>query len=175
MIQNFDLSIFNAIHDLAGKSRLLDFFGVFFADYSGYLLVLAAIVILSVESDWRKKFLNFSLLAMSLIISRGIITEAVRFVYYRPRPFVALDFNPLIAEVNRGAFPSGHAAFYFALTGVIWILDRKWGWRFGAAAILMGLARIFTGVHWPLDVVAGSATGLASVLLSAYLLKRKIK
>lgn len=167
---NFQL--FLLIHNLAGKSRLLDFLGIFFADYLGYLLVLIAVVIIAMESDWRKRFVNFSLMALSLIISRGIITEAIRAVYYRPRPFIALNFDPLIVEVNHGAFPSGHAAFYFALAGVIWLLDKKWGWRFLAAAALIGFARVFVGVHWPLDIVGGAVVGLASVWVVGRLLKK---
>ena len=170
MIQNFDLLIFNAIHNLAGKSRLLDFLGIFLADYLGYLMVLVAVVILSMESDWRKKFVNFSLVSLSLIVSRGIISEVIRAGYYRSRPFIVLNFNPLVAEVNHGAFPSGHAAFYFALAGVIWLFDRKWGWRFIFAAALMGVARVVVGVHWPLDIAGGAAVGILSVLLTKAIL-----
>ena len=174
MIQNFDLLIFSLIHNLAGKSRLLDFLGIFLAGYLGYLLVLAAVVIIAMESDWKKRFLNFSFMALSLIISRGIITEVIRAVYYRPRPFIALDFTPLIAEANHGAFPSGHATFFFALAGIIWLLDKKWGWRFLIAASLMGLARVFVGVHWPLDILGGAVVGIFSVwAVNKYLISLK--
>ncbi len=171
---NFDLALFNLIHDLAGKSRLLDFLGIFLADYFGYLLILAAIALVAMESDWRKKFNYYTTLALSLILSRGIFTETIRFIYARPRPFTALEFAPLIAEKDYGAFPSGHAAFYFALAGVIWLLNKKWGWRFAAAAALMGLARVFAGVHWPLDIVGGAIVGLGSVwLIDKYLISSK--
>ncbi len=165
-----ELSIFNAIHDLAGKSRLLDFLGVFFADYSGYALILAAVAIIAMENDWRKRFLNASLVALSLIISRGLITEIIRAFYHRLRPFLALGFDPLVAEINHGAFPSGHAAFYFALAGAIWLLDRSWGRRFFFIAFLIGLARIFVGVHWPLDILGGALVGVSSVWISRKIL-----
>lgn len=161
-----DLYFFNAIHNLAGKSRLLDFFGIFFADYFGYFLILAAIVIIGMEPDWRKKFNYYALIALSLILSRGILTETIRFIYARLRPFIALGFNPLIVEIDRGAFPSGHAAFYFALAGVMFLLNKKLGWRFIGAAALMGLARVFVGVHWPLDIIGGAVVGLGSVWLA---------
>lgn len=168
-------SIFNAIHNLAGQSRLLDFLGVFLADYLGYLMLFSAVVILSAGSNWRKKFADFSLLAISLIISRGVLTEVIRAIYHRQRPFLALNFTPLVDQAGTGAFPSGHAAFYFALTGVIWMLDVKWGKRFLIGAILMGLARIYAGVHWPLDIVGGAVVGLLSVWLSANILKKGTK
>lgn len=169
---NFDLTLFNLIHNLAGKSRLLDFLGIFLADYLGYLLVFGAIALIAMESDWRRKFNYFAALALSLILSRGILAETIRFIYARPRPFMVFKFDPLIAEINHGAFPSGHAAFYFVLAGVIWLLNKKWGWRFIWAAALMGLARVFVGVHWPLDIVGGAIAGLGSVwLIDKYLIK----
>lgn len=168
----FDLQLFLLIHNLAGKSRLLDFFGIFLADYFGYFLILAAVAIIAMESDWRKKFNYYALLALSVIISRGILTEVIRFTYHRLRPFIALGFNPLIPE-NSYAFPSGHAAFYFALAGVVFLLNKNWGWRFIIAASLMGLARVFVGVHWPLDIVGGTAVGFASAWVAGRILMIK--
>ena len=84
---------------------------------------------------------------------------------------MALDFTPLIEPVNQGAFPSGHAAFYFSLAGVIWLLNKNLGWRFAGAAALMGLARVFVGVHWPLDILGGAAAGIISVYIVYLLLE----
>ena len=171
MIQNLDLSLFNLIHNLAGKSRLLDFLEIFLADYFGYFLIFGVVVMIAMENDWKKKFHFYALLALSVIISRGILTETIRLAYHRLRPFLALGFSPLIPE-NSYSFPSGHAAFYFAVAGVVFLLNKKWGWRFIAAATLMGLARVFVGVHWPLDIVGGAIVGFASVWFIDWLLKK---
>ena len=168
---NFDLDLFNLIHGLAGKSRLLDFIMIFLADYFGYFLVVAALIIIWHLGNWKKRIHFFSFLALALILSRGIITELIRFFYHQPRPFMALDFIPLIEPVNQGAFPSGHAAFYFALAGVVWLLNKNLGWRFVGAAVLMGLARVFVGVHWPLDILGGAAIGIISVYIVYLLLE----
>lgn len=168
---NFDLVLFNLIRLLADKSRLLDFLGIFLADYFGYLIFFSALVIIWYSGDWKKRIHYFSFLALTLILSRGIITELIRFFYHRPRPFMVLDFTPLIDQVNQGAFPSGHAAFYFSLGGVIWFLNKNLGWRFAGAAALMGLARVFVGVHWPLDILGGAAVGIISVYIVYLLLE----
>lgn len=167
-----DLILFNWIHNLAGKSRLLDFLGIFFADYLAYLVALAALLLLMAEPDLRKKFNYYALLALSVILSRGIITEVIRFVYNRPRPFIALDFIPLVSE-NSYSFPSGHAAVFFAVAGAVWLYDKKWGSRFFISAALMGLARIFAGAHWPSDILAGALVGLFSVWISVRILAVK--
>lgn len=161
----FDLTLFNWIHGIAGKSRLLDFLGIFLADYSGYIVAFAAIILLMAEKDLRRKFSYYAVLIFSVILSRGILTETIRFFYDRQRPFVALDFSPLVYE-NSHAFPSGHSSFFFAVAGAVWLFNRKWGWRFFIAAALIGLARVFAGVHWPSDILAGAAVGLLSAWIS---------
>lgn len=168
----FDLTIFNWIHGLAGKSRLLDFLGMFLADYFPYAVAFIAIILLMAEKDLRKKFSYYAVLAFSVILSRGIFTEMIRFVYQRARPFIELGFTPLFFE-NSHSFPSGHAAFFFAVAGAVWLSDKKWGWRFFAAAALMGLARVFAGVHWPSDILAGAAVGIFSVWIADRILTAK--
>jgi undecaprenyl-diphosphatase len=99
-----------------------------------------------------------------------LLTEIVRFFYHSPRPFSVLGFVPLISEVG-WSFPSGHMAWFFALSLVVWYLNRTWGWWFFALSVLMGVARIYVGVHWPLDIVAGAVVGLASAWFVRWLLK----
>ena len=163
-----DQRFFIWIHSLAEKSRLLDFLGIFLAEYLGYFLIGATItLVFRYSDDWKKRWQYFSTMSLSVILSRGIFTEFIRFFYYRPRPFVALDFTPLIAEMNESAFPSGHMSFYLALVLPIFLIDKRWGWRLTAGVLLMGIARIFIGVHWPLDIL----WGILTALLSFYLVK----
>ena len=169
-----DFSIFHFINGLAGKFRLLDWLGIFLAEYFGYFLVLLFLILLLKEKNWRSRIYFFSLTALSLILSRGIITEFIRFIFPRQRPFEVLGIQPLISHPAGGSLPSGHAAFYFALALAVFYMSasggRKWGWRFLIAALIMGIARIFVGVHWPLDIVVGAAVGLGSAFVVRRLL-----
>lgn len=157
-----DEKLFLLIHSLVGKSQILDFFAIFFSEYSGYFLMAGVLIILFLENDWKKRIHYFSLISLSVILSRGILTELIRFFYFRPRPFLALDFIPLINKINEGAFPSGHAAFFFALSLPVYLINKKWGRYFIGTSILMGLARIFVGVHWPFDIFGGIAVAFIS-------------
>ncbi len=172
----FDIFLFKLINGLAGKWWLLNWLGIFFASYLAYLLVIIAIFLLIKEKDWRQRIYFFSLTVLSVILARGIITEIIRFFYYRPRPFLALKIQPLINPDLSGSFPSGHATAFFALAlAVFYFLyqtrhepnekNQKLGWWFLGATFLMGLARIFVGVHWPLDIIAGALIGLGSAFL----------
>ncbi|OGY68137.1 MAG: hypothetical protein A3H63_00290 [Candidatus Harrisonbacteria bacterium RIFCSPLOWO2_02_FULL_45_10c] len=165
-----DEIVFKFINGFAGKSQWLDFAGIFFADYFGYLLIAGVAYLIFSAGDWRKKFQNSAFIILSTIISRGIITEIIRFFYNRPRPFIEFGNLPLIDQANVPALPSGHAAFYFALVLPVFFINKKFGWYGVAGAALMGVARIFVGVHWPLDIVAGALVALLSVFIVHWLL-----
>jgi undecaprenyl-diphosphatase len=157
----WNLTIFNLIHDWSGHFVFADITAIFFAEYLPYLLVAGFLVLVLYRSGSRRKFYLFAEGALAVILARGIVTEVIRFFYNVPRPFALLGFSPLIAE-SGASFPSGHMAWFFALALVIWFADRKWGFWYFVLAALMGIARIYAGVHWPLDILGGIVVGLAS-------------
>ncbi len=181
-----DVSIFNFINGFAGKWWVFDWLGVFFAEYLGYLMILIAIFILLKQRDWRDRVYFFALSGLSVILARGLVTEIVRFFYYRPRPFLALQIHPLISHTPTGSFPSGHATAYFALAMAIFyfLKQERWnsagnslsksnlGWWVLAFAFLICLARVFAGVHWPTDVFFGGLIGVASAFFVNKLLPK---
>ncbi len=159
-----DSKIFGAIHFLAGKWSATDWLIVFFAKFLPLLLVIAAIIFIFSRKNQKTGVAIFCVTAASLILSRGLFTEIIRFFYHRSRPFEALGFEPLISESNN-SFPSGHAAFFFALAAAMFYFNRKLGLWFFLFAFLNGLARIMAGVHWPTDILGGAAVGILSLFL----------
>ena len=165
-----DLYFFNVIRGLSGKWLFLDWLAVFFADYLGYFVFLAFLILVFKERNRREKIYFFSFVFFSLILARGIIAEAIKFFISRPRPFFVLNFQPLIDSNGISAsMPSGHAVFYFALATAVFLFNGKTGRWFFGAAFLIGLARIFTGVHWPTDILVGAAIGIGSVFPVKYI------
>ena len=162
---SFNLTLFKFIHDLAGKFWLFDWVGIFLAEYLPYLMVAIAVFLLIKEKNWRGRIYFFSLSILSVILARGVITEIIRFFYPQDRPFIALQFQPLVSHEISASFPSGHATAYFALALAVFYINQKWGWRFLVASLVMGLARIYVGVHWPLDILVGALIGLGSAFL----------
>lgn len=165
-----DRYIFSLIHDLSGRNFFLDILAIFFANYLAYILAVAALFLVFGENGYKHKLIFFSEAALAIILSRGIITEVIRFFYYNPRPFELLKFTPLIPE-SGGSFPSGHAAFFFALSLIIFYWRKNWGVICLSLSFLMGLARIFAGVHWPSDILSGAVIGLLSAMFIHYSLR----
>ncbi|MDO8585399.1 MAG: phosphatase PAP2 family protein [bacterium] len=171
-----DLTLFRFLNSLAGASKLLDFIVVFFATYAPYLVALTIGAMVLCERDWRKRAYDVAVVALSLLFARGLVTEIIRFFYNRPRPFVALtDVVTLIAKnPAEPAFPSGHATFFFAFVAAYYLLGkhRGWGHVLLATTILMAIARVIAGVHYPLDVLFGAAIGVGSAYAAKAMLPR---
>ncbi len=161
-MNTFDLALFNGIHAFAGRWFLLDWLAIFVAVYLAYLLVIIFLVLVIKEKKKKKRAYAFTWALLSLIISRGIIAEVIRFIYSRPRPFEALGFDPVFAAAKEGgAFPSGHMTGYAIFVLPAFYLNRKWGWIYLVSVLSMGVARIYGGVHWPTDILGGLVIAFA--------------
>jgi undecaprenyl-diphosphatase len=166
-----EVSIFENLHSIVGRSALLDWFVVFLGNYSAYLLVALALYWVWREKNWRRRFYYFAFVALAVILASGIITPVIRAVHQRPRPFELLNFTPLIGHETVSSIPSGHATFFFAIAFAFYFAGwRRRGAYFAAAAMVMGIARVVGGAHWPLDIVAGILVGLISAFVVKWLL-----
>ena len=171
----WNTALFKFVFSFAHRSFLLDSFGVFLAEYLPYFLGAAALLFLFAEKNGRRRWFYFAEMALSLILSRGLVTELIRFFYHHSRPFQVFGFEPLVQETLNNSFPSGHAAFLFALAGVFLFLNRRWGWYFILFALVNGLARVFCGVHWPLDIFGGAVIGILCGTIVHKLLEPSLK
>jgi undecaprenyl-diphosphatase len=158
---DIDIYLFNKINGLAGKSICLDSTAIFFARYFEYVLIIVLLLFLVKEF---KKYWPMVVQAFSAaILSRFVITNIIRWLLPRPRPFVALHLNSLFYQnPAEPSFPSGHAAFYFAIATVVYLYNKRVGISFLIAAFLISIARVFSGIHWPSDILAGAAIGIFS-------------
>ncbi|MBI2604138.1 MAG: phosphatase PAP2 family protein [Candidatus Harrisonbacteria bacterium] len=173
----FDITFFRFLNSLAGANKAFDILVVFFASYAPYLIALAFAALIVLEPNWRKRLYDTAFVALTLLLARGLITVAIRFFYNRPRPFVALQGVTQLIAKDAGApsFPSGHAVFFFAFVAAYYMLGAhsRWGHVLLAGTILMGLARVVAGVHYPLDILGGAVIGLGSAAVIQRLLPKR--
>lgn len=168
----FDEKIFNFIHQLVGHSRLLDLLAIFLAQYSGYILVLIAVFIIFSVKKYKDRLYNLAFVSLVVLISNGLLTKTIRFFFFKTRPFVDLGFQPLIEKsASEASLPSGHASFFFALAFALFYLgEKRWSLIFIIVSALMGLSRVYTGVHWPLDIIVGIVVAFLSAFIVQWLL-----
>ncbi|MEK7647396.1 MAG: phosphatase PAP2 family protein [Patescibacteria group bacterium] len=165
-----DLGLFHYLNSFAGRSEWLDAIFIFFASYLEYWLVgglLASVI----AYRWQNGFRILTDALLAALFSRLILTEIIRFFYAKPRPFEVTDVYRLIDHSSGGAFPSGHAAFFFALAMAIFLYNRVWGGVFFVGAVLISVSRVVGGIHWPSDILGGAVVGIFSGVLIFYLMK----
>ncbi|WBO68493.1 bifunctional phosphatase PAP2/diacylglycerol kinase family protein [Streptomyces camelliae] len=84
----------------------------------------------------------------------------------RPRP--ALDVVPLVRQLKRRpittSFPSGHSASAAAFAAGVALESPRWGAAVAPVAFSVALSRVYTGVHFPGDVLAGAVLGAGAAL-----------
>lgn len=162
--------IFQKINGMAGKYFWLDNLGIFFAKYLGYVLV--AFLIFFLLKNF-KKYWKMVIQALGAgILARLGIVELIRFLFPVHRPFVENNINVLLNHINSPGFPSGHASFYFALSSVVYFYNKKAGYLFLMASFLISVSRVFTGLHWPSDILVGAAVGIFSGWLVIKIFKK---
>jgi len=160
-----DSFIFQQINSLAGKFVCLDSLAVFFAGYLEY--ILAGLVFLLLWKKWWAVFRVFT----AAILARYGLVELIRFFWTRPRPFIENEVN-LLLEHTGASFPSGHAAFFFALSLVVYRYNKKAGIGFFIASFLISISRVFVGIHWPSDILVGAIVGIFSGWLILRIFRR---
>lgn len=167
-----DVKIFYFFNNLAGQWPVLDQLFVFFGYYFPYFLAAAFLLILYFfKYSNRERWQMFLTVAISTIVARFGVVSFIRLFYQRPRPFLEYPVHQLIAK-NEFSFPSGHAAFFFAMAVAIYFYNKKWGAWFFAGAVLISLARVAAGIHYPTDILAGAIIGILTAWAVFYFVKK---
>ena len=169
----FDFQLFRLINNLAGHNALLDgLVRLLVNEYSlttTMSLILVAFWFEGTDQVRRGRNQKAVLRAIIAVFIANIVLKLCNLVYFRPRPFVDHEVNLLFYRPTDSSFPSNPAAVGFSLAVAIWLHNRRLGALLLVLATLFGLSRIYCGVHYPSDVIAGAVLGA----LSAYLVVRK--
>jgi undecaprenyl-diphosphatase len=167
-MQAWDQNASLLLNGLAGRTGWLEALGIFYA--VPLIYVMAALGIM--RAAWLVHRLD-PIAALAVAgVPRAVFAAAAAFlgnqvfaayIWFRARPYVDLTgIERLIGEPGTPqSFPSGHASVAFAIAFTSLYVDPACGRWMLAGATLVALGRVFVGVHYPADVLAGAIVGLA--------------
>lgn len=168
-----NLWLFEQLNGLAGLSIGLDRALVFLARDLPWVLAAGLVA----WAWFRRRQKGWSLLA-SLALAGGLAALFARVVqtfYFHPRPGVMVAGGHELLTAAGNSFPSVHAAFFFAVGILFYWQDKRWGRFYIWGAVIISLARVAAGVHWPGDLVGGLFTGLVTASLVGLIVRSKLK
>lgn len=163
MLITLDNLVFHVLNGIAGRSVAVDAIFIFGAKYLIYFM--AALLVAYVAVSWKTTHFegrveNFVCACVAAAL--GFAGEVlIGFLWFRPRPFVALQGVVKLIEKSglEKSFPSGHATVSFAIAFAIFFRNKRWGWLFLTLAAFVSLSRVVVGVHYPTDILGGAVLG----------------
>jgi undecaprenyl-diphosphatase len=141
---------------------------------AGLLFIALAVLMLCFAKTRRAGGTALAAMALGMVVTNMTIKPLIS----RDRPWVVMEgFETLARSADQNSFPSGHtcAAFAFAIA-VCTVLPWRWA-KITAVlvAVLMGFSRLYVGVHFPSDVLAGAVIGSLCGLLANWIVSRMIR
>lgn len=157
-----DAWLLQRLNGLAGRVAPLDVLLIGAARFTSIAEVLL-VLLLPVAAGWRG-LVALTRAAVALQVAT-VFVQALRGTLPRSRPYLAGNARQLVPRRPGPSFPSRHVASAFALALPALRAHPLLGRSMLCLAVLLGVARVYGGVHYPSDVLAGAAIGIASARL----------
>ncbi len=158
-MQSIDVWLFRFINESLSNS-LFDKLMPFVSDSPWFACLLLAAAVLMIWKGGARGRLCALMLLLALCLGNWLVCDSIKNAVQRLRPFHTLP--DAILRVGMGgsySMPSSHAANWFSATMVLLIYYRRTVWAMLPLALLVGFSRIYNGVHYPGDVLAGAVLG----------------
>jgi undecaprenyl-diphosphatase len=142
----------------------------------GYLWIGLLIILLCIPKTRKAAFIG----AVTLILTFVITNLCLKPLIGRTRPYEVIEgLTRIIGKQSDRSFPSGHTANSMAVGVSLWLVSRKYelvgdkklyfpktfGWIVLIWSILVGLSRLYVGVHYPTDVLGGAIVAIVNTCI----------
>lgn len=158
-----NITLFFQIFELARKSSLLDVIMIFGAKYLVFV-TLALVILLTIRGSAKEKK-PLVLIFIGILVAE-ILIKLTRVFFFEPRPYITFNLTPLITHIPDASFPSEHTTLMAILFWAYAFYYSKLTWIFLTLMLWVGFARIFVGVHYPLDILGGMFYGFLAITVA---------
>ncbi|WP_213371951.1 undecaprenyl-diphosphatase [Mesobacillus boroniphilus] len=167
-----NIELFRMINDAGKEFEILNPVMVIIANNAIYLLAAAVLIYLFSRNPGDRLMVVSGLVAILLAEVAG---KLAGIFHSNHQPFAALaEVNQLIDMEVNNSFPSDHTIIFFSMTVTFWLFKRKHTYLWALLALLVGISRIWAGVHYPADIAVGAILGSAFAYIG-YRLIPKVK
>jgi len=138
-------------------------FVTFLASFLIWMMVGGLFVLWFIDGRIKREQVLHCILAIGLAVVADSILKSY---FHIPRPFMINGHTSLtLFKGTDWSFPSEHATIAAALATTVWIHDKRLGSVYIVAAFLVGVGRVLSNVHYPIDIFGGAVVGILIALL----------
>jgi len=155
-----NINLFRMVNDVGKQYPYLNPAMVFIAEYMVFFLVLCVILIWLTRNKQSRMMI---VCATITFVFAEIIGKIVSIFHSNNQPFAELtNVNKLIEKAVDNSFPSDHTILFFSFCISFWLFRKGWWFLWVILASLVGISRIWVGVHYPADVLVGAIISIIS-------------
>ena len=158
-LQSIDVSLFRFINASLGNP-VFDKLMPFLSDSPGFTCLFVVLAVGLVWKGGARGRVCALMLFLTVCLGNWLVCDSIKNAVARPRPFQTLP--DVVLRIGKGgsfSLPSSHAANWFAATLVLLVYYRRTVWVMLPLALLVCFSRVYNGVHYPSDVLAGAVLG----------------
>lgn len=174
LVTNFDTNIYKIItyHTSDIETKIFKIITFFASEYGVLLVTILCFILIK-----NKRYCYYIFLSAIITV---LLNYSLKIIFMRQRP---LDL--MIIEESGYSFPSGHAMLSLGFYGFIIYIIRNLNINSSLKSllttllclliILIGSSRIYLGVHYPSDIIAGYLVSSSFLIIYTHIIGRKIK
>jgi len=170
-----DYLILKWINNFAGKYLWLDMLGIILAEYLIFFIPLIVFFFFFFLKRKNKIISLFLKIIFSCLIAY-FLSYLINLITLRPRPFVndrtIYQLSKFFVKSTDYSFPSYHTVTVFIFSFIVLLDWKNFGIILLIPACLVGIGRIFIGVHYPSDILGGILTAFIALLIFDLLVKK---